>query len=103
MRVDLVESFPARAASLGLPTGALLAALVWNDHVRPDRTLIALEKTPKLARLPLSCSLRNPQRALAMRRAREQRLSLNAYLEALIAAQVARPRAPLVTLYAERK
>jgi hypothetical protein len=92
----LEEKFPARAASLGLGTSTLLAALVWNDALAPGRTLQALDASRVLKRRPLGVSLRAPIKRLARQRARALGLSLNAYLEALIATQALRTSALVI-------
>lgn len=92
----LASVAPRRAAGYGLPFSAFVAALVWNDALRPDRALAALPREGKIVRQPLACSLRAAQRRLARKRAREQHISVNAYLEALIAAQLARPLSQLI-------
>lgn len=99
MRPDLAEGFPARAAGYGLATGGLLAALVWNDYFQPDWDLDPIDMPRKHARSPLSCSLRAKQRAQAKVRSKQLSMSLNAYLEALIAAEMARPPGELVILF----
>jgi hypothetical protein len=88
---EIATNFPKRAAMLGLLPSALLSILVWNDMVRPTRSLRQLATSRKLVRAPYSISLRSAKRALAVRRAREQKLSLNAYLEALMATELGRP------------
>lgn len=98
LRPDLAEGFSDHAAVFGLAASTLLAVLVWNDSIRPDRSLVALPRAPKLARAPLTCSLRKRHRALAATRSREQDMSLNAYLEALIAKSAKRPSGPLIVL-----
>lgn len=62
--------------------------------------LRALEQSPKLVREQISCSLRSARMAAARRRAREQQLSVNAYLEALISGHLRAGRGPLVVLAA---
>ena len=79
----------------------LLSILVRNDGLRPNRSLAPVAQERKLVRVPLPCSLRSAQMAIARRRARAQRMSVNAYLEALISAQLARPAANLVILFAK--
>jgi hypothetical protein len=92
---SLAQKFPARAAGYGLTPSGLLSLLVWNDGLHPNPALAALAQDAKLVRQSLSCSLRTTQMAIARRRARAQSLSLNAYLEALIAALLARRPGPL--------
>jgi len=99
----IAGSFPQRAAGLGMTAAGLVAALVWNDQVKPNRKLRALDAPARLVREPIGVSLRGPLRQLAEQRAREQQLSLNAYLEALMQAQLQRPAAPLVILYSHEK
>ena len=103
LRPDLVQDFPAYAQARGMGTSTLLGLLVWNDSVRPNPGLTQIAGLARFARAPLSCSMRGHQRVLAARRARELSLSLNAYLESLIAAQLAQPRGPLLILPADRK
>lgn len=81
---DLAEEFRARAMKLGLGPSALLAVLIWNDSARPNRSLSLIEPSQKLARIPLKCSIRATHLMLARNRARSRRMTLNAYLEALI-------------------
>jgi hypothetical protein len=100
---EIAEAAPLRAAGYGLPFSSFAAVLVWNDTLRPARALAALPRTGKIVRQPVSCSLRGPLLRFARRRAREQAMSVNAYLEAIIAAQLALPRGPLVILNADRK
>jgi hypothetical protein len=100
---EVAQAAPFRAAAYGLPFSTYLAVLVWNDALQPVATLAALPRTGKIVRQPLSCSLRAPHLRIARRRARELAISVNAYLEALIAAQLARPRAPLVVFQSDRK
>lgn len=98
---ELARHVQPLASAYGLATATLVAILIWNDTLRPDYALAQVAGPVRLARVPFSCSLRATHRALAARRAREQKLSLNAYLEALIAAQLARGRAPLVVFSSE--
>ncbi|MES2696915.1 MAG: hypothetical protein V4773_25845 [Verrucomicrobiota bacterium] len=100
---SLGDHFSKRALAYGMTTSGLLAAAVWNDHLKPDRKLVALEAPRKLKRVEDSVTLRLPLKRLAKARARAQGLSLNAYVEALIAAHLARPLAPLVVLHADQK
>lgn len=95
---EVAKAFPPSAGALGLAPSVLLAVLVRNDGIRPDRKLQALLQAPRLVRQQLSCSLRSGQMAIARRRARQQGLSLNAYLESLIAAHLARPASDLLVL-----
>lgn len=91
LRADLARDFPLRAAKLGLRPSTLLGILVWNDSIRPNQALARVDSGRRLARAPLTCSLGRGKRPLASIRAREQNLSLNAYLEALAAELLARP------------
>lgn len=84
----LARDLRPAASALGQTTSGLVAILVWNDHMQPDRTLTALPRSRTLVRVAMPCSLRRTHAGLARRRARAQRLSLNAYLEALIAARL---------------
>lgn len=98
MLPHLADALPNYAKAVGLTASGVLSVLVWNDSVRPNRTLTALPRERRLKRASITCSLRTPQRKLARTRARTQRMSLNAYLEALLAIHLARPRSASLTI-----
>lgn len=100
---ELAAKFPRYASAFDLPPSTVLGILVWNDSINPDRTLEALAPSPRLNRIGIGCSLRAARRRVALQRSREQKLSLNAYLEALIASHLARSRGALVILNPDRK
>lgn len=85
----LAEAAPLEASALGLTLSGLVAILVWNDAVKPA-ALVPVKAHARLSRVALSCSLRRPQRALASAAAHRLDMSLNAYLEALLAARLGR-------------
>ena len=103
MLPEIAAAAPQHAAEYGLAFSTFAAVLVWNDTLRPNRALAALPRTGKIVRQPVSCSLRGPLLRFARRRSREQAMSVNAYLEALISARLAQPRGPLIILPADRK
>jgi hypothetical protein len=96
LRPEIVRELPARATRLGLAPSGLLAALVWNDHVRPVPHLAPLPNPERVKREAVTVTLRRPQRVLVERQALARKMSRNAYIEALFAADLREPHAPLV-------
>lgn len=84
---SLAAGIRASAESLGLDLAVLVAILVRNDALDPAK-LEQIESTPRLSRVPVSCSMRPPVLRMADRGAKRCRLSRNAYLEALIEAHL---------------
>lgn len=89
LRRDLAAKVPDRAAALGQTVSGWLAILVHNDGVAPHRGLAALANDTREVRVDLGCTLRGELRAAATRQAAAAQLSRNAYLEALVAADLA--------------
>ncbi len=99
----LAAGAPREAEDYGLTVSALVSILVWNDSLKPDRALCAIPSAGKLVRAHLGCSLRTEHFRRARARAKTQHMSVNSYLEALIAAQLARPASALVVFRLDRK
>ena len=89
LRRDLAAKVPARAGALGQTVSGWLAILVHNDGVAPNRALAALANDTREVRIDLGCTLRGALRDAATRQAAAAQLSRNAYLEALVAADLA--------------
>lgn len=90
---DMVPKLVRLTETFALPRATIVGILVWNDSVRPAK-LAAVAAGP-LSRVRCSCSMRPALLALARTGARRNRLSLNAYLEALIDRRLQDP-GPLV-------
>ena len=84
-------------ARAGQTVSGWLAILVHNDGVQPHRELAALANDTREVRVDLGCTLRGALRDAATRQAAAAQLTRNAYLEALVAAFLARP-GPLLVL-----
>lgn len=89
----LADGLVTSADRHGLKLGTLAGILVWNDSLQPS----ALEAEPrgKLSRVPIPCPIRPAIARLIPAALRRTRLNRNAYLEALVAAHMAKP-GPLV-------
>ncbi len=98
VRPDLEAAARPRARMLGQTVSGLISILVWNDHVAPRPGLAPLPNPQKLIRVDLTISLRVDLRAIAEESARAQVMSLNAYLEALLAADLSQPDRNLTIL-----
>lgn len=89
-----------RAGRLGLPMSGYVAILVWNQAHAP----VPVERTPdsrELARVRVGCYFRREIAPLARSGAKSAKLSVNAYVEALIARDLREPDAPLL-IYPEK-
>jgi hypothetical protein len=89
LRRDLAAKVPDRVTALGQTVSGWLAILVHNDGVRPHRDLAALANDTREVRVDLGCTLRGKLRDDATRQAEAVQLSRNAYLEAIVAADLA--------------
>ena len=96
VRPDLQAGARPGAERVGMTVSGLVGVLVWNDHLRPNYDLAALPNPEKVTRVDLTISLRRPLREFAEQGARSRRMSLNAYLEALLAAHLDKPAGALI-------
>ena len=93
---SLAAAVAKDSQSLGLSVTALVAVLVRNDAIAPAE--LAQVPPEKYSRVVVQCSLRAEIRRLAKRgAARSQLPTINAYIEALLAARVKRG-GPLLVL-----
>ncbi len=99
LRRDLAAKVPTRVTTLGQTVSGWLAILVHNDGVRPSTSLAALAKDTRQVRVDIGCTLRGTLRAAATQQAAAAHLSRNAYLEALVAADLATPSSDLVVFF----
>lgn len=99
LRRDFASRVPARVTALGQTVSGWLAILVHNDSVRPSTALAALANDARQVRVDIGCTLRGALREAATRQAAAAGLSRNAYLEALVAADLAAPSSNLVVLF----
>ena len=97
LRRDLAVKVPRRVSSLGQTVSGWLAILVHNDGVRPNLGLAALANDTREVRVDIGCTLRGSLRDDATHQAEAAQLSRNAYLEALVAADLS-TSAPLTIL-----
>ncbi len=98
VRSELKTGARPRAEKLGQTVSGLLAILVWNDNLRPNRSLEPLANPERVTRVDLTVSLRAGIRTLAERTACSREMTLNSYLEALLAADLMAPDRDLVIL-----
>lgn len=84
---EIAEKAPLRAAQIGERVSGYVATLIWNYAQAPWK--VAQERdAPDLVRVKLPCYLRKGVGDLAEKLAGENRLSLNAFVEALLAADL---------------
>ena len=95
---DTVLAVRARAERLHLTVSGYVAILVWNQGLSREAFDTIDQSEPRLIRVELALSLRGKASALALKGARAAKLPVNRYLAALIARDLAHPRAPLVIL-----
>lgn len=86
----LAARFAASARALDLTIAAVVAILVRNDALAPAHLeAIRPGRGEKLSRVVVPCHMRATIRTHATRGARRNKLTRNAYLEALVAAHLA--------------
>lgn len=87
---DIAKAAPVRATQLHLPFSSYVALLIHNHERHPVR-LRALPAAPDLVRVHVPCSWRAGLRPLASRLAKDAGLSVNAFVETLIANELLSP------------
>gem|GEM_PF-3647781 len=87
----MAKASQERASQLHLAFSAYVAALVWNNQFPPVASLTALPNPRAVVRVRVPCSLRGVTGGLARKQARSSKLSVNAFLESLIAAELLSP------------
>ncbi len=92
---EIAKAAPARAKSLNLAFSTYVALLIENQHRHPVR-LRALPAATDLVRVHVPCSWRAGLRPLASRLADQAGLSVNAFVEALIANELLSPERDFV-------